>query len=70
MELIGRAKVVQDTARALRCEGLLSFALQVTSNKQRKLAIVRSQLGDVSGKAVKESLILPQLLEAARAEVK
>ncbi|CAE7693582.1 unnamed protein product [Symbiodinium sp. CCMP2592] len=70
IEFIGRAQVTQDSAKALRCEALLSFALQSSGNKQRRLAIVRSQLGDVSGKAVKESLVLPQLLAAARQEVK
>lgn len=69
VEFIGKATVMQDSAKALRCEALLSFALQST-NKKRRLAIVRAQLGDVSGKAVKESLVLPQLLAAARAEVK
>ncbi|CAE7298684.1 unnamed protein product [Symbiodinium necroappetens] len=56
-------------SKALICESLICLALN-TTNKVRKLALVRSQLGDIAGKQVKESLLLPQLVQAARDLVK
>ena len=59
------AKVCKES-KALVCESLLCFALN-TKSKERKMAIIRNQLGDVTGgKNVKEALVLPQLCAAAR----
>ena len=63
-KLIACDKVYHES-KALVCESLICLALN-TTNKVRKLALVRSQLGDITGKLVKESLLLPQLVQAAR----
>ena len=58
-----------DQAKALRCESLMCFAFSC-SVKNKKLALIRAQLGDITGKRVKESLVAPKLCEAARELVK
>ena len=62
---IGTYDRIFEESKCLVCESLLCLALN-TSNKVRKMALVRSQLGDIAGKQVNESLLLPQLVKAAR----
>lgn len=68
-DAIKASTTICEVSKALRCESLMCFALSC-SVKNKKMALIRAQLGDITGKRVKESLIAPKLCEAARDLVK
>ena len=54
-----------EQTKALECESLICFALKCKSHGH-KVAIIRNQLGDLTGKRIREALVHPVLCQVAR----
>ena len=64
-EPLKNASSLAEQTRALYCEGLLLDSLLAPSESASR-DCVRAELSELAGKKVKESLIHPELLKAAR----